>query len=330
MNRFAKKALLAAAATPALAAGVATAISRLYYRRSNVATASEIYNRITQHKQKMADAIEWDNYLLQRAEQNRQRYSMPALMNFKVSVEEQTNHDMQTFHLNKRSINDRVVLYLHGRTFVDMPSIYHWSFLDKLARKTRAEVVVPIYPLAPEHSFLEVAPKISALFLDLVETYGAENVTLMGDSAGAGLAAGLAMDLKEKGETLPAHLILLSPWVDLSLNNPDVLHFEPQDAMFSLLGLKKAAKLWAKDEDIYDFRLSPVTGPVRGLPDTLIIAGTREIFYPDAKLFYERLKAAEVKAHFIVGSGLHNNYPLYPIPEAQRAQEQIFATINEM
>lgn len=330
MNKFAKRALIAAAATPALGLAAVTAISRGYYRRSNVASASEIYNRVTQNKSKMADPIEWDNYLLQHAEQNEERYSMPTLMSFKVSVEETHEHDMQVFHLNKRSINDRVVLYIHGRTFVDQPSIYHWMFLDKLARKTRAEIVVPIYPLAPVHTHVEAYAALEALYLNLIEKYGAENITVMGDSAGAGMVAGITLSLKEEGKVLPSQLILISPWVDMSLQNPDVAHYESQDAMFSLLGLKKAAKLWCKGKDIYDYRLSPIEGPVRGFPKTLIICGTREIFYPDARLFYERLKAAEVKCNFIQGTGLHNNYPLYPIPEASSAQEAIYALINEV
>lgn len=103
----------------------------------------------------MANPVEWDNYILERSDVNDARYTMPALMTFKVSIEDTDFEGMQTFILNRRAINDRAVIYLHGRTLVDQPTIYHWKFLDTIARRTRAEVIVPLYPLAPDHTHEE-------------------------------------------------------------------------------------------------------------------------------------------------------------------------------
>ena len=42
-------------------------------------------------------------------------------------------------------------LYIHGGYNTLQPSPFHWRFMDKLALSTLYEVVLPIYPKAPEH-----------------------------------------------------------------------------------------------------------------------------------------------------------------------------------
>src|SRR3712207_7656426 len=53
-------------------------------------------------------------------------------------------------------------------------------------------------------------------------TRGRSTVTLAGDSAGGGLALGLAQTLRDQGLPQPRRLLLVSPWLDLTLGNPDL------------------------------------------------------------------------------------------------------------
>lgn len=317
---------IAAAVPLGIFAGV-TLVNRLFYKRSNIAAASEIYNYKASNKQKMSDPIEWDNYLLTRSTANEEAYSLPTLATFRVSVEDTELCGMQTFLLNKRSINDRAVIYLHGKTYADRPNIYTWRLLDTLARKTRAEVIVPMYPLAPVHTHEEAYEKLFALYEQVVTKYGADSVTLMGDSAGAGLAAGFCEELGKRDMDQPKNLILISPWVDATLANPDVAHYEAHDVMLASFGLRKVAHRWAGGKDLKDPHVSPINGPVDKLRNVMIFAGTHELFFPDAHLFYERIHATGANAQFFVGSGLHNNYPLYPIPEATKAIDAMVSQI---
>lgn len=328
LSGTATKALAVAAATPVALFAAYSAVSHLYYRRSNIATASEVYNRVTSDKNRMADPIAWDNYILAHAESNEQRYSLPPLVGLRVSVEDSDFEGMQTFVLNRRNLNDRAVVYLHGTCFVNQPTIYHWRFLDSLARRTRAEVVAPIYPLAPVHSHDEAFAAIEGLYRSMVEKYGADSVTLMGDASGAGIAASFCQLLPELGLPQPERLVLISPWVDASLANPDVAAYEAADPMFALQGLRRIAHTWAKGLDINDPRVSPINGGVRMLRNVMVFTGTRELFHPDAVLFHQRVNAAGIHSELHVGSGLNANYPLYPIPEANRALEEIVSAVS--
>ncbi len=56
---------------------------------------------------------------------------------------------------------------------------------------------------------------------------------IAGDSAGGGLSLSTVIALRNAGLPLPAALVLLSPWVDLSLSGSTLKTHAVQDAMLS-------------------------------------------------------------------------------------------------
>ncbi len=328
-NSKALKVFAIAAAVPVgLAAGY-TLVSHALWHRSNMSTFSEAALRTSGAKKKYDDAVEFENLLLERAEANETKYQLPSLFSPHVGVNEEEIAGMQTFLLNRRAINDRAVIYLHGGTYVNRPRLEHWHMLDLVAKKTRAEIIVPMYPLAPVHSFEEAYTALDELWTKTVEKYGADNITLMGDGAGGGLAAGFAMKLAEEGREQPSRLILISPIVDLTFRNPDIRKLEAKDPLVAVGGLQKAAQLWSRGTELTDYRVSPAFGDVRGFKRVAIFVGTREIHYPDVKLFYDRIHALGIRSELNLGTGLNHSYPLFPIPEATKAIEHIATIITE-
>lgn len=313
----------AALAVPAAIAAGYTLISHAFFHRSNLGTATSLYLRAKGGKSIYRDPVALDNLILERAEVNDRRYTIPSSVSLQVAVSEEMLGPWQVYHLNRRAINDRAVIYLHGSAYINQPSPEHWKFLDTIAHRTRAEVIVPLYPLAPVHGVEEAFAFLEEVYIKTIQEYGVSNVTLMGDSAGGGLAAGFAEHLPTLGLDQPSHLVLISPWVDVTLQNPDIVHFEARDHVLGVQGLQKLGVGWAKGLDANDYRVSPVNGEVRNLRNVVIFVGTHEIFYPDVRLFYDRINATGVHADLYVGRGLNHAYPLYPIPEAKTAMEII-------
>lgn len=171
------------------------------------------------------------------------------------------------------------------------------------------DIYYPIYPLAPNHTYKDAYLLILKLYKKLLKEN--KEIILMGDSAGGGLALGFAMYLKELNIKLPNKLVLLSPWVDITLSNPSIEEFEKNDPMLSCYGLVEYAKLWAGDLDLKDYKLSPINGDLSNLPDTLIFTGTNEILYPDLILFDKKLQKNKVKSELIIGKNMNHVYPLY-------------------
>ena len=316
----AAKIVSAAVGLPTMLAGIYTAVSHGVYHRSNLSSSNELYLRATGGGKKLLkDMVLLDNSILHSAETNDRRYTIPSSVTLNVSSNEEMIDGFQVFHLNRRPINDRAIIYLHGGCYLNQPIADHWKFLDTIAHRTRAEIIVPLYPLTPVHGALEAHAFLEKVYRKAIEKYGVENITIMGDSCGGGLAAAFAEYLPALGLEQPGHLILISPWVDATLRNPDILAYEKVDPVLGVQGLQKLGLTWAKDLDPNDYRVSPVNGEVRILRNCVVFVGTREIFYPDARLFYDRVNATGVHAELYVGRGLNHNYPLDPIPEAKWA-----------
>lgn len=306
-----------------------SAVSHGVFHRSNMSTASEIYFRLTSNRKKLADPVAFDNYVLEQAVANEQTVSVPELMPFKTSVESIDMAGIQTFLLNRRDRNDRAVIFLHGGNFLHRPTVYEWKFADTIARRTRAEVFMPMYPLAPVHTHADAHAAIEAVYRLVAEEYGARNVTLMGDGAGGGLAVSFAQRLDSLGLEQPSHLILVSPWVDITLGNPRVDEFEANDPLLAAYGMRKVGVLWTRGTEDCDPLVSPINGNVRSLRNVMVFAGTRELLFPDARLLYDRIAAAGIHAEFHEGRGLNHNFPLYPTPEATRAIEAVVSAVTE-
>ena len=89
------------------------------------------------------------------------------------------------------------VLFLHGGSYVQSFDPIHWQFMFSLIGRLQVTVIAPDYPLAPEHTASEILPMVVSLYQELSAEVGAQNITLMGDSAGGGMCLALAQQLRE-------------------------------------------------------------------------------------------------------------------------------------
>lgn len=102
-------------------------------------------------------------------------------------------------------------------------------FFGKLIERTGRTVVIPDYPLAPEHQFEETTEMVYTALVNLINRVGAENVTLIGDSAGGGMAFALSQKLRDDKGVQPSQIILLSPLLDMTKSNPEILKVDKYD-----------------------------------------------------------------------------------------------------
>ena len=244
-----------------------------------------------------------------------------------VSAEETQRDGLRLFTLNGDGTGP-LVLYLHGGAYVNGFNAHQWRFMDRLARQTGCTVVAPAYHLAPWADYTRAYDDLMALYRALTAENPGRRRILMGDSAGGGLALGLAEALAGAGDALPERLILFSPWVDVSMENPDVSDYLAVEPMLHFELVKVHGQYWAGAADTHHWQVSPLFGDMTGLPPTTVYCGTRELLYPDIRLAFDRLLAAGVDAALRVGTGLNHDWPLMPIPEADAAFEEIAEMIG--
>ena len=211
------------------------------------------------------------------------------------------------------------VYYLHGGGYVAPVDAVHVRYATRLARVLDAEVVLPSYPLAPEHTWRD---SHDVLADDLAEhTARQDRVVLVGDSAGGGLALALLQTLRDRGAALPSHVVLHSPWVDLTTSTPETRDLDAVDPWLFLDKLTAYAGWWAGDAaDLARAEVSPGLGDLTGLPPTLVTCGTRDLLVPGCRLLADRAAAAGWPLTYLEAPDLIHVFALLPgLPEARRA-----------
>ncbi len=230
------------------------------------------------------------------------------------------------FYVNKDAASDRTVFYMHGGGYQHDFSPFHWRFIKKIVEQTDAAVIAPAYRLIPFGTCRDAFELIVPLYERYCAAHPEKKIILMGDSSGGGLALALAEYFKAEGMRLPDETILLSPWVDVSMENPDIPEYADKDPWLSVPWLKVCGRHWAGSYDIRDYRVSPLFGDVSGLKNITVFLGTRELFYPDVTMLTGLLE--ERDNELIIGEDMIHVFPILPIPEAEEYREKIFGTIR--
>ena len=220
--------------------------------------------------------------------------------------------------------HDTLIYFLHGGAFVLGFSPLYFSMMGKIAAASGAALVAPDYPLPPEHSAIETHEWMRAHFLKTIETSAPRRVVIMGDSAGANLAIGLADWLSKSGHRAADKLVLLAPWVDLEMQNPDMT-LNSGEQLLVPEDLREAAQRYAGTLDIKDPLISPVFADILELPETHIFTGDKDLLHPDII----RFAAKYPKAKLDVATGMPHVYMLMPIKEAKASIARIGAAVKD-
>lgn len=181
----------------------------------------------------------------------------------------------------KEEKSNIVILFLHGGAYMANIIRQHWELIEQLIIHTKADIVFPDYPLAPEACYEETYAFIDELYEQILAENPDKRLIIIGDSAGGGLAFGFIQQLRNKGKKLPEQIILFSPWLDVSMSNADMITIEKEDNILSIKGLKIAGQKYAGTTDLKDFHVSPLYGNLKGLCKVSIFTGTSDILYAD-------------------------------------------------
>ena len=215
------------------------------------------------------------------------------------------------------------LLYLHGGGYVMDIAAVHWDSTARLCRDLGASATVPLYLLAPEHKAADVLDAMRALYDDVAARYGAESVTVMGDSAGGGMALELAQMIREDGGELPASLVLFSPWLDATADAPGQRDIEPHDRMLAVSGLEACGEMYRGNLAADHPKVSPLFGPLKGLPPMAIFSGTSDILLVDGRCLNKKLTALGSRTHvYREYPGMFHVWMLLPVPEGRQALDE--------
>ncbi|CAN7372207.1 alpha/beta hydrolase [Bosea sp. LjRoot237] len=205
------------------------------------------------------------------------------------------------------------LLWIHGGGMVLGDAAQDSGFCRLVADQLNIVVVSVEYRLAPEHPFpAPLEDCYTALqWLSRQPEIDPTRIAIGGQSAGAGLAAALALLAKERGEIRPVLQLLSYPMLDdRTTTRTDI---DP-----------RRLRLWSPASNRFGWRaylgpatedgnVSPLAAPARyddlsGLPPAWIGVGTNDLFHDEDVAYARRLQQAGVASTLHVVPGAYHNF----------------------
>lgn len=252
-------------------------------------------------------------------------YDIPKKLG--LNLEKYEDMEVYTYNGTIDNSKNKFLLYIHGGSYIEEAISLQIKFAMKIAKKTNSTLIFPRYPLAPKGNYKTMYEKMYPLY-KLIESKN-QKINFLGDSAGGGFVLSFSMLLRERIENQPQNIIMMSPWLDLSLENPDLLESEKLDNMSGIIGNKYTGKLWANDLDIKNYLVSPLYGEFNDLPKMTIITGGYDFLKPDCLLLDKKLIDKNIDHNYIEYKGQGHDFGAYPIKEGNLVIEDIVNIINE-
>jgi triacylglycerol lipase len=219
---------------------------------------------------------------------------------------------------------DKIVVAIHGGAYVGEATVFHWWTYTNIARHTGATVLVPDYTLSPAGTAVTEVPRMADFISAQIEAHSAEHVSLLGDSAGGGLALLATQELVCRDTAAPGRLVLLAPSLDVSMSDPRLAEID--DPLLDIRNAARHSRLWAGDLDVQDPRVSPLFASLHGLPPTFIYSSSRDLLTVDALRLRDRVLAEGLSNFtFRLRKGLLHDHVIYaPLPDARADRQNLY------
>ncbi|MGY8635078.1 alpha/beta hydrolase [Bradyrhizobium sp. 14AA] len=217
---------------------------------------------------------------------------------------------------------EKAILYLHGGGFRIGSIASYRDLIARIGHACGCRVLAINYRLAPEHRFPAALDDALAAYRYLLDQgLQPADIALAGDSAGGNLVLGAMLALRDRGETLPAAALLMSPWTDLAATGASYESRAKADPIHQRAMILALAKNYlGRDGDPRHPLASPLYADLSGLPPLLIQVGDRETVRDDSTELAARAMAAAVNVELQVFDGMIHVFQMFPeIPQAGEA-----------
>jgi len=251
---------------------------------------------------------------------------------FGVSVETDKINGLDAEWLTpKDRMDGKLLLYLHGGGYIVGGCDMHRQMVSHIARAGRIHALLPEYRLAPEHKFPAAVDDAVAIYRTLLGMgIKAEDIIFAGDSAGGGLAVATLLALRDAGDNLPAAVVLLSPFLDVTGSGDSMRTRAAQDPWFRAEDLPIVADHYCESHQQRFPLVSPVFANVEGLPPMFIQVGDHETLLSDSERLADECIAAGIDVELQVWPEMWHVFQMFAakMPESRQAIKKMGAYIQ--
>lgn len=236
--------------------------------------------------------------------------------------------------------SEGAVLHFFGGGMITQPDKLDFALSERIMQQTGKDVWFLFYPLCSEDVKIDKTYEVSfEAYRLMIETYKAENISVLGFSSGACLSLGIFLHNNAIGRPLPmpGKIISVSPGgiPDVTLDeNKEIWErvnaLNYKDVMIEPTYIKTAREIAKGDKDIPEYMLDGTVGDFTDFPKTYFYYGENECLYAFAQTFKKAMEKYHVPYEIIVGKGMCHCYPLVRFfREGREAQDEIIELLGQ-
>lgn len=196
---------------------------------------------------------------------------------------------------------DAAILFLHGGGYASGSARGYRGFAGALAAAAGIQVIVADYRLAPEHPFPAALDDALSVYRALLDKFG--TIAVAGDSAGGGLTLALAQRIRDMSLPAPAALGLISPWLDLALDQA-AARPRARDPLIIPSLTTEWCTFYTGPHDAHDPGISPIHGDLTALPPIVMHSAGDDPLSVDADQLERKMVTKSTNALLI-----HRRFP---------------------
>lgn len=254
---------------------------------------------------------------------------------YKVYDEEGTRIELY----NTKLKSDKIILIASGGSFINPYKHSRRDYVLNVLGNYLEDfnIAVVDYRMGYKQRF----PNINQDFLNayrfiLKKGYNPGDISFLGDSSGGNIIVGSTIYLLDNKLPLPASIVLLSPYLDVTNKVESRKRNKSKDIFF---GTNNTEKNGVKLQDYMPYFInvkdksnkyvSPIyASNLKGFPKTLIHVGSYEILEDDSAVFSQNLKKSGVDVNYKSFEELYHTFHLFDTPEGREATIQVVEFIK--
>lgn len=240
------------------------------------------------------------------------------------------------FYVTMKNAPKEYFFYVHGGGFVSQITANEWRFVFDTVEKTGYGAVLPVYPIAPEHSASESVEMLVAAYEKLCTKKGVSRIVILGYEAGGGLALSTTIGLWKKGLKRPDKLILCSPVLDTEFVDRELTAEMDQKKKYKYRyyyspEIKQFLRTyWVKNNAGQLDITSPISYDLTDVCDEIsIFTVDSDLTNCQARRLYDILKKLNIKVHCYQTYSVIHDYMSHPhVPECRQLQRRIMESVK--
>ncbi|MBQ7295448.1 MAG: alpha/beta hydrolase fold domain-containing protein [Clostridia bacterium] len=230
-----------------------------------------------------------------------------------------------------KSKSDKVILLIHGGGFKVELIDYYRKLAEKYSRLfDGATIVNADYRTWPSCELPNQMYDTVGVYLELLSKgIKSENITVIGDSAGATLALTSALWLRDNNYTLPGHTVCFSLWGDATSSGESKIKNAYTDPFYGIskkekiednMHLLRRISKYVQNADREDPYISPCFGEFHGFNKVTLFCGTAELDESDNDRVYMKMKQSDVDVRLFKYEGMCHCFQMFSfLPESKDA-----------